>query len=65
MILTMRGYMAPQRERHRQIPKGRKPGDIPYDQLTKFALIIDLKTAKTLGLSVPLELLARADEAIE
>jgi hypothetical protein len=49
MILTMRGYMAPQRGRHRPDPKGKEARRYSYDQLTKFALIINLKTAKTLG----------------
>jgi putative ABC transport system substrate-binding protein len=48
-----------------QILRGRKPSDIPYYQLNKFALIINLKTVKALGLTVPPELLAGADEVIE
>jgi putative ABC transport system substrate-binding protein len=69
---SLMSYGASLRERwHRagwyvgQILAGRKPGDLPIEQMAKLKLVINLKTAKALGLTVPQSLLARADEVIE
>ena len=57
--------LSPGRPLRGENPQGQRPADLPVQQVVKIEMVVNLKTAKTLGITFPLPLIGRADEVIE